>query len=39
MTIMEQFCGQGDDERGVELVMDGWCDKKEGNEWGTKTNW
>ena len=39
MTMLELFCGQGDDQRGVELVMDGWHDKKEGIEWGTRTNW
>ena len=39
MTMLVLFCGWGDDERGVELVMDGWCDKKEGNECGTTTNW
>jgi hypothetical protein len=37
--MLELFCSRGDDERGVELVMDRWCDKKEGNEWGTRTNW
>jgi hypothetical protein len=39
MTMLELFCGWGDDESGVELVMDGWRDKKEGNKWGTTTNW
>ena len=37
--MLELFCGRGDDERGVELVMDGWRDIKEGHEWGTTANW